>query len=52
MHENHPVRHALEAELRSLREDYAHRPSEETRYRVVRMEQLIAQWARNQKVPA
>jgi hypothetical protein len=52
VHENHPVRHALEAELRSLREDYQRRPSEETRYRVVRMEQLIAQWARDQPVPA
>ncbi len=52
MHENHPVRHALEAELRSLREDYKRCPGEETRYRVVRMEQLIAQWARNQQVPA
>jgi len=52
VHENHPVRHALEAELRSLREDYKRRPSEESRYRMVRMEQLIAQWARNQQVPA
>lgn len=45
MNEDHPVLHALQQQLRSFREQYSHLPNEINRYRVVRQEQLIAQWA-------
>lgn len=45
MYENHPVLNALEAELELLRREYCSQPSEQTRYQLVRHEQLIAQWA-------
>lgn len=45
MYENHPVLNALEAELEVLRREYRRQPTEQTRYQLVRHEQLIAQWA-------
>ncbi|KEF42272.1 MAG: hypothetical protein ER33_07050 [Cyanobium sp. CACIAM 14] len=45
MNENHPVYQSLLSMLWTLREQYRHHPSEQSRYRMVRMEQLIAQWA-------
>jgi hypothetical protein len=45
MNEDHPVFQALQARLEALREHYLAFPSEESRYRLVRHEQLIAQWA-------
>lgn len=45
MYENHPVLLALQSELRSLRDAYLQQPDEQTRYRLVRLERLIAQWA-------
>jgi len=45
MNEDHPVMNALLQQLRSLKEQYSHLPNELNRYRVVRQEQLIAQWA-------
>lgn len=48
MHSNHPVRFALEAELADLRHQYEEHPSDETRYRVVRLERLITDWAPDQ----
>jgi hypothetical protein len=45
MYDDHPVLNALQLQLRSLKEQYRRRPNELTRYRVVRQEQLIAQWA-------
>ncbi len=44
MHNDHPVRHALEARLSALRQQYERTPNEHTRYQLVRLEQLIAQW--------
>lgn len=52
MSEDHPVMHALLQQLRSLNEQYSHLPNELNRYRVVRQEQLIAQWAPGVSVPA
>jgi hypothetical protein len=48
VHPNHPVRFALEAELADLRLRYKEHPSDETRYRVVRLERLITDWAPDQ----
>jgi hypothetical protein len=45
MHNDHPVLHALEAQLQALRDQYDHSPNEQTRYQLVRIEQLIVQWA-------
>jgi hypothetical protein len=48
VHLNHPVRYALEAELESMRDQYREHPSDETRYRVVRLERLITEWSPDQ----
>ncbi len=45
MHNDHPVLHSLEARLTALRQQYLRSPNEQTRYQLVRLEQLIAQWA-------
>jgi hypothetical protein len=45
MNENHPVYQALVSRLKLLRDQYQTHPSEQNRYRLVRQEQLIAQWA-------
>ena len=45
MNENHPVLLSLDAELSSLRSAYSQQPNEQTRYQLVRLEQLINQWA-------
>lgn len=45
MSEDHPVMNALLQQLRSLNQQYNELPNELNRYRVVRQEQLIAQWA-------
>jgi len=45
VYENHPVLDALESRLKSLRDQYRCQPTEQTRYQLVRQEQLIAQWA-------
>lgn len=45
MNQNHPVFHSLVSSLNLLREQYRRHPSEENRYRLVRLEQLIVQWA-------
>jgi hypothetical protein len=45
MNENHPVYASLISRLKLLREQYQDHPSERNRYRLVRHEQLIAQWA-------
>jgi hypothetical protein len=44
MHNDHPVLHSLEAQLLALRDQYDRSPNEQTRYQLVRIEQLIAQW--------
>ncbi|MFM7360261.1 MAG: hypothetical protein ACKO6F_04750 [Cyanobium sp.] len=44
MHDHHPVLHSLETRLRALRDQYERSPNEQTRYQLVRIEQLIAQW--------
>ncbi|WP_216900119.1 hypothetical protein [Synechococcus sp. CCY 9618] len=45
MYEDHPVLNSLQQQLGSLRDQYRRIPNELNRYRVVRQEQLIAQWA-------
>ena len=45
MNENHPVLIALEEELAALLEQYRRRPDELNRYRVVKLERLIGEWA-------
>ena len=45
MNDNNPVLTSMELRLGDLREDYRLQPNEQTRYQVVRYEQLIAQWA-------
>lgn len=45
MDENHPVFQSLAAKLSNLRVQYEQQPNEQNRYRMVRVEQLIAQWA-------
>ncbi len=45
MHNDHPVLHSLEARLTALRQQYDRSPNEQTRYQLVRLEQLIVQWA-------
>jgi hypothetical protein len=44
LNENHPVLLSLDAELNSLRSAYSQQPNEQTRYQLVRLEQLINQW--------
>lgn len=51
MHKNHPVYHSLVSRLESLREQYRRHPCETSRYRLVRQEQLIAQWVQTSDVP-
>jgi len=51
MHRNHPVYHAMIARLESFRDLYRHHPSERNRYRLVRQEQLIAQWVAGSDLP-
>jgi hypothetical protein len=51
MNKNHPVYHSLIARLESLREQYRQHPSERNRYRLVRQEQLIAQWVAASDLP-
>ncbi|MEB3165935.1 MAG: hypothetical protein VKO65_04620 [Cyanobacteriota bacterium] len=36
---------SFEARLRILRDEYRRSPSEQSRYRLAKVEQLIAQWA-------
>ncbi len=36
---------SLDAELSTLRSAYSQQPNEQTRYQLVRLEQLINQWA-------
>ncbi len=45
MYEDHPVLNALLLQLRSLKDRYRLMPNELNRYRLVRQEQLIAEWA-------
>jgi hypothetical protein len=45
MNENHPVLTSMEERLGDLLEHYRRQPNEQTRYQLVRHEQLIAQWA-------
>jgi hypothetical protein len=45
MHNDHPVLHSLAVQLKALQEQYDRSPNEQTRYQLVRLEQLIAQWA-------
>jgi len=45
LNDNHPVLLSLDAELSSLRSAYSEQPNEQTRYQLVRLEQLIHQWA-------
>lgn len=52
MNKNHPVYHSLVARLESLREQYRQHPSERNRYRLVRQEQLIAQWVATSDLPS
>lgn len=51
MNKNHPVYHSLVTRLESLRDQYRRHPSETSRYRLVRQEQLIAQWVQSSDVP-
>jgi hypothetical protein len=44
MHDDHPVLHSLKSRLRAFRANYESCPNEQTRYQLVRLEQLIAQW--------
>lgn len=52
MNKNHPVYHSLVARLESLRDQYRHHPCERNRYRLVRQEQLIAQWVAASDLPS
>lgn len=45
VYENHPVLQSMEAQLKTLRDQYRSEPSEQNRYALVRHEQLLAQWA-------
>lgn len=45
VYENHPVLHSMEAQLQALRDLYREQPTEQSRYALVRHEQLLAQWA-------
>jgi len=48
VNENHPVLFALGAQLEHLRRAYDQEPSEHNRYHLVRLENLIQQWAPDQ----
>lgn len=48
VNENHPVLNALRQQLDALRRQYRQQPNEQSRYQLVRHEQLIAQWAPRQ----
>jgi hypothetical protein len=52
MHKNHPVYHSLVTRLESLRDQYRRSPCETSRYRLVRQEQLIAQWVQSSDAPS
>ncbi|MCP9938004.1 MULTISPECIES: hypothetical protein [unclassified Cyanobium] len=52
MNKNHPVYHSLVSRLQSLRDQYRHHPTEGNRYRLVRQEQLIAQWVQVSDLPS
>lgn len=52
MNENHPVLNALDSQLQALRSLYLDQPNEATRYRLVRHEQLMAQWIPERRSPA
>ena len=45
MEENNPVLLSLDAELNHLRSAYSQQPNEQNRSQLVRLEQLIHQWA-------
>ena len=45
MEENNPVLLSLDAKLNHLRSAYSQQPNEQNRYQLVRLEQLIHQWA-------
>ena len=45
MNEHYPVLLLLDAELDQPRSAYIQQPNEQTRYQLVRLEQLIHQWA-------
>jgi hypothetical protein len=45
VNDNHPVLQALDAERETLERAYRQQPNELTRYQLVRLESLIAQWA-------
>jgi hypothetical protein len=45
VYENHPVLNSMEARLQSLQDRYRCQPCEQSRYALVRHEQLLAQWA-------
>ncbi|MFO7628705.1 MAG: hypothetical protein R6W06_04155 [Prochlorococcaceae cyanobacterium] len=51
MNDDHPVLNALDSQLQQLLSQYQHEPNEQTRYQLVRQEQLIAQWAPSRLVP-
>jgi hypothetical protein len=52
LNDNHPVLNALRQQLAALRQQYCIQPDERTRYRLVRHEQLMAQWAPLQDLSA
>lgn len=45
MHDTHPVYLSLKHRLDALREQYRQQPNDQSRYQLVRLEQLLAQWA-------
>jgi hypothetical protein len=45
MHETHPVYLSLKHRLDALRDQYQRDPNDQSRYQLVRLEQLLAQWA-------
>ncbi len=45
VNDNNPVLTSMELRLGDLKEVYRRQPNEQTRYQLVRHEQLIAQWA-------
>jgi hypothetical protein len=52
VYKDHPVLISLEGKLRALQEQYRSQPNEQSRYQLVRQEQLIAQWAPDNLLPA
>ena len=51
MNKNHPVYHSLVSRLESLKDQYRQHPCERNRYRLVRQEQLMAQWVQADAPP-